>query len=74
VAQRPDGGVHERLATVQERIAVMPDYAPPSAARTAGDEPTWPAVSPGKSLAGLVGGFVTLLLVMLAAFALRRRR
>jgi cobalt/nickel transport system permease protein len=74
VAQRPDGGVHERLATVQERIAVMPDYGPLPAAMTAGDEPTWPAVSPAKSLAGLVGGFATLLLVMLATLALRRRR
>jgi len=36
--------------------------------------PAWPAVSPERSLAGLVGGAATLLLVLLAATALRRRR
>jgi len=70
----PENGVHERLARLQDRVAVMPDYEPPSGARTTGDAPAWPAVNPGKSLAGLVGGFATLLLVTLAALALRHRR
>jgi cobalt/nickel transport system permease protein len=69
-----DGVVHERLAVLQDRVAIMPDYELPSAARTPGEEPSWPAVSTGKSLAALVGGFATLLLVTLAAVALRRRR
>jgi CDP-diglyceride synthetase len=34
----------------------------------------WPDVKPGTSLAGVIGGAVTLALVMAVGFALRRRR
>jgi cobalt/nickel transport system permease protein len=108
----PEHGVHDRLAALQARLALLPDYALPSAAsdrasvqavsahpagsrstaadgslveasterdRSAaaahGGEPAaWPAVDAGRSLAGLVGGALTLALVWLAALLLRRRR
>jgi cobalt/nickel transport system permease protein len=71
----PEGGVHGRLAQLQQRIAVLPDYDLPSAGGAkSGATPAWPDVNPGKSLAGLVGGAATLLIVLLAAFVLRRRR
>jgi cobalt/nickel transport system permease protein len=70
----PEGGIHARLAVVQERTALMPDYALPSAGRTKEGVAAWPEVSLAKSLAGVVGGFATLLVVLLAALLLRRRR
>jgi cobalt/nickel transport system permease protein len=69
-----EGVVHERLSALQARFAVLPDYELPSAARRAGESPPWPEASPGKSLAGMIGGLATLVLVTLAALALRRRR
>jgi cobalt/nickel transport system permease protein len=71
----PEGGIHARLGQLQQRVAVLPDYDLPSRGGAKGEEkPDWPDVNPGKSLAGLVGGAATLLIVLLAAFALRRRR
>jgi cobalt/nickel transport system permease protein len=71
----PEGGIHERLAQLQQRIAVLPDYDLPSpGGAKAETRPAWPDVNPGRSLAGLVGGAATLLIVLAAAFALRHRR
>jgi cobalt/nickel transport system permease protein len=77
----PDSGVHRWLARLQERAAIMPDYALPSAAREnepAADgkdaAPAWPAVDPATSLAGIVGGAITLALAWAAAWLLKRRR
>jgi len=80
-------GVHGALRGVQERTAILPDYdlagkrepAPPQAAG-AGDSPGtgtgkghWCAPSAGTTVSGLVGGGITLLLALLAGWALRRR-
>jgi cobalt/nickel transport system permease protein len=73
-APAPMGGVHERLAGVQSRIALFADYDLPSTAPAREGDAAWPDVKAGKSFAGLVGAFVTLLLVAAAAFILRRRR
>lgn len=70
----PEGGVHERLASVQSRTSLLPDYDLPRAKPEAAGEAAWPEVNAGKSLAGLVGAFATLLVVLAAALALRRRR
>lgn len=80
--ESPGGGVHASLAHLQERTAFLPDYgfkgaAPKAtglAAATAAEAPSqWPTVSTGTSVAGLVGGALTLLLAGLLGFALRRR-
>jgi cobalt/nickel transport system permease protein len=77
----PETGVHGWLARLQERVALLPDYAfPPSAhaaepdVRSSDEAPSWPAVDAGTSLAGIVGGAITLVLVWLAALLLKRRR
>jgi cobalt/nickel transport system permease protein len=75
----PPQGLHARLASLQQQLAWLPGYALPADrddATPAGRPPAsaaWPAVEPGTSLAGVVGGAVTLALVMAVGFTLRRR-
>jgi len=72
-------GLHARLASLQQRLAWLPSYELPAGrddATPAGRPAApgaWPAVKPGTSLAGVVGGAVTLALVMAVGFMLRRR-
>jgi cobalt/nickel transport system permease protein len=74
----PEGGVHGVLARLQQAVSFLPDYSLPKAAHAAetetDEEPAWPAVDGGTSLAGVVGGVVTLALVWVLAMLLRRRR
>lgn len=71
-----NGGVHSSLAAVQEKTAFLPDYGfrkieaetdPASAHSSSGT-----AVDPGTSVAGLVGGGLTFLMVVLISVMLRR--
>lgn len=70
---KPQSGLHRLLATVQERLALLPDYGfrqatvPLAAAGPSSDQ--W-----GTSLAGLVGGGITVLLLSLGALLLGMRR
>jgi len=67
-------GIHEELAGVQERVAVLPDYAFPSeGAEDSQDEASWPAVDAGTSTSGIVGGALVLVAAVLVGLALRRR-
>ncbi|MDZ7653894.1 MAG: PDGLE domain-containing protein [Burkholderiaceae bacterium] len=77
----PKTGVHGWLARLQERVAILPDYALRSSAHASepvagekGAAPVWPAIDSGTSLAGIVGGAITLALVWLVALLLKRRR
>ena len=72
----PADGVHAALAAVQERTAVLPDYALPGAASADadGEAQAWPAVDAGTTLAGIVGGALTLAVVAAVGVVLRRRR
>lgn len=76
--------IHQALAWVQQRTAFLPDYdlkandpAEASVPQVATDS-SWPAVRPGASLSGLVGGALTLLLAVgiggVASWRKRRRR
>ena len=69
--------VHAALASLQEKTTFLPDYgfkkAETKPEPEAAGEPSWPAVDPGTSVAGLVGGSLTLLIIVLAGFGLRRR-
>lgn len=68
--EAPDTAVHGTLARVQDALALLPDYTLPAAAdkdATGGDP------RPGTSLAGLVGGAVTLALCALVGVLLRKR-
>jgi cobalt/nickel transport system permease protein len=72
--EAPTAGVHETLAGLQETTALLPDYGfKPSPEGEAEAGESWPAVSSGTSLSGLIGSLLTLLLAALIAFALRRR-
>lgn len=74
--QAPQTAWHPALAAVQDKLAWMPDYALPGAHREpaeAGEAP-WPAVEAGTSLAGLVGGTLSLVCPLLLALWLGRRR
>lgn len=72
--------VHARLATAQEKTAFLPDYgfAAQSGAEQDGDEEqsgvAWPAIDAGTSLSGLVGGALTMGIILLVAFPLLRKR
>lgn len=70
----PEGGVHQSLAGLQEKAAILPDYGF-RAGSGAGEEANeaWPVVDVGTSLSGLVGGLFTLLVAGLAAWLLRGR-
>jgi cobalt/nickel transport system permease protein len=70
--------VHARLAGVQAKTALLPDYGfkgaqaePFSGVQTAAVEDTWPVVKAGTSVAGIVGGLVTLALTLLIGVVLK---
>ncbi|MBP7828791.1 MAG: energy-coupling factor ABC transporter permease [Kiritimatiellae bacterium] len=70
--------LHDQLARVQERTAMLPDYgfkeAAVAVAEKEAETETWPAVSAGTSVSGLVGGLLVLGVAVLAGLALRPRR
>lgn len=72
----PDKGYkeHETLGTIQEKVAILPDYALPaeqgnntSASTDASRERV------GTSLSGIVGGMITLVVCVLVGVILRKR-
>ena len=70
-----ESGLSARLAALQERTAVLPDYGFKAAEGAAEESAeTWPAVDTGTSVAGVAGGAMTLLVVCLIGFALKPRR
>ncbi len=82
--ENPADGIHASLAKVQEKTAFLPDYgfksaeaAPETAVHAehaaAPESEPWPAVNAGTSVAGIVGGLMTLVLAFLAGFALKAR-
>jgi cobalt/nickel transport system permease protein len=73
-----DHGVHKALSAFQEKTAFLPDYGfrqsetqtePAAASGTA-----WPAIDPGTSVSGIAGGGLTLFVILLVGFFLRRRK
>ncbi|MBW7907982.1 MAG: energy-coupling factor ABC transporter permease [Kiritimatiellae bacterium] len=69
----PEDSLHQQLASLQERSAVLPDYSFKSAeAEAEADEAqAWPAVSAGTTVSGMVGGALTLCLACAIGFILR---
>lgn len=68
---------HQQLAALQTSTALFANYALASTAGAAKPEvvkPSWPVVDGSKSVAGVVGGVVTLLLVLLLGFVIRRHQ
>ncbi len=72
-----EGDIREELGKAQERLSFLPDYgfrasdsAGPVEAPQGG---SWPAVDPGTSVSGVVGGLLTLVVAALIGWLLRRR-
>ena len=70
----PKEGAHGTLAWIQEQLSFLPDYdfKRPQGEREAKKEESWPDVSAGKSLAGILGAGMTLLLAGVIGLGLRR--
>ncbi len=68
-----DMGIHKDLAGLQEKTAFLPDYGFKTAEAENDSGESWPAVNAGTSVSGLVGGSLTLGLVLLTGFALKLR-
>lgn len=73
----PEQGLHLWLARLQERVAILPDYAFRANSSTPAAEedaaPSWPAVDAGTTASGLVGGGLTMLLAAALGLLFRRR-
>ncbi len=71
--EAPDQGVHPVLAELQERVAVLPDYGFRADGQgTTGDAGEGDMGQAGTTVAGLVGGLLTLGFAVLAGWLLRR--
>ena len=75
--QPPKDKIHETLAALQEKTAILPDYnfkqnsaSVETETKEASD--SWPGISAGKSFAGIIGGILTLAIVFIIGAVLRR--
>jgi cobalt/nickel transport system permease protein len=63
----------ESLSKLQEKTAVLPDYSLPSKGEHEGN-PAWPAVNPGTSLSGIVGGAMVLGFIFILGIGIKIMR
>jgi cobalt/nickel transport system permease protein len=72
--EAPKAGAHGVLAALQAKLAFLPDYdfIKPESEKEAKKEENWPDVNPGRSLAGVLGAAITLLLVGAIGFGLKK--
>lgn len=71
----PEKGAHLRLAEIQGKSALLPDYDFKSSATADNDggEVAWLAVRAGTTVSGIVGGALTMLFAVMAGLLVRRR-
>lgn len=69
----PEDRIHDSLAEVQDKTAFLPDYAFKSTIpeHETEEQQSWPAVDPGTSVSGLVGGALTLMITLFIGLTLR---
>jgi cobalt/nickel transport system permease protein len=74
--ESPEHSIYATMKNLQEKTAFLPDYNfKPSGEVTAAEtEETWPAVNAGTSVAGVVGGFITLLAAVIIGLILKKRK
>lgn len=74
--EAPEKGIHSSLAAVQEKTAFLPGYGFKTSETTASEESAeaWPAVDPGTSVSGFVGGILTLFLAAFIGFVIKRKK
>jgi cobalt/nickel transport system permease protein len=74
--EAPKAGAHGLLASIQEKLAFLPDYdfRKPETEKEAKNKPeeSWPDVNPAKSMAGLLGAAITLLFAGAIGFGLKK--
>jgi len=77
----PEEGVIAGLARLQEKISLLPDYgfreepvAEPAEAPAGEGGESWPEVSPGTSVSGLVGSLIVLTIIGVFGFAMVKLR
>jgi cobalt/nickel transport system permease protein len=70
----PQQSVHGALAWAQEKLSFLPDYDFKKGAEAKADKKAeaWPDINSGKSLAGILGAGLTLLLAGAIGFGIRR--
>ena len=78
--ESPSAGIHKSLSRIQETTAFLPDYGFKSAETVVAvteqvgiEHGKWPAVNPGTSVSGMVGGLITMVLAGLIGYGLKRR-
>ena len=75
----PGQGIYHTLASLQEKIAFLPDYgfkqSTPSEnnGNVEAETASWPMVDSGTSTSGLIGGTLTLILAATLGFLFKRR-
>jgi cobalt/nickel transport system permease protein len=79
--EAPGRGVHAFLASLQQKIAILPDYSFGKPAETVNNvktaevtAATGSSIDAGASLSGMVGGFITLAAAFSIGFVLKRRK
>jgi len=72
--EAPQAGTHGALAALQEKLAFLPDYGfkKPGGEKEAKKEESWPDVNPARSMAGVLGAAITLLLAGAVGFGLKK--
>ncbi|MEW5736519.1 MAG: energy-coupling factor ABC transporter permease [Thermodesulfobacteriota bacterium] len=78
----PERGAHATMAALQEKTAFLPDYGfKPSGGQeehgaasesSGGESESWPSVSAGTTVSGLVGAAMTLMLAGLVGLGIRK--
>jgi cobalt/nickel transport system permease protein len=72
--ETPKQTLYGWLAALQEKTAFLPDYGFRESKKEDASEDAWPAVDPGTSLSGLLGGALTLITLVLLGVLLKRRK
>ncbi len=75
--EAPEDGIHQTLASLQEKTSILPDYGfkeGEDGAAAEEESSSWPVADAGTSTSGLVGGGLTLALAILVGMFFRRRR
>lgn len=72
--EAPSSGIYKTLSDIQNKIAFLPDYSfkvsKASEENSEEKAESWPSVSSGTSVSGIVGGTMTLALVALTGFTI----
>ena len=66
-----DNKIFGIVESIQEKLAFLPDYSFKTKSESDADANKFPAVSAGTSVSGLIGGLITLVLVVIIGFLFR---